>query len=457
MRIDEFKGVVTAEIENGVVQKGDWGGFSGPIFTDSGGGIVFNLYTNPQEDVSVGIRHIPMSVPIMATSGFVPEGAHQVSAAVQDRLHVQQSARLRPAAEDAGAARKKHWRSRASVGRRLEMAGMDAPCGLNLAMLLAASWRRFAAAACAVPERTGPARQACAAYSGLPEGSGATAGMVFIPGGTFAMGSDRQQPEERFTHIVRVDGFWIDRHEVTNAQFRTLRRRDRLRDARRARARPQSARRSRRRSERPRLGRLSSSPAKLGARHDASGGSTQRAPTGAQPEGPGSTIAGRENHPVVHVAYEDALAYARWLGRELPTEAQWEFAARGGRADEQDWMSAFDADGKPIANTWQGVFPVYNTAEDGYAGIAPVGCFKPNGYGLYDMIGNVWEWTSDWYRPGHSQGARRTIPWGPSLLRSAPRRRRGCRARSSRAARICARPTIARATGRRRGSRRRWT
>ena len=124
-----------------------------------------------------------------------------------------------------------------------------------------------------------------------------------------------------------------------------------------------------------------------------------------QPAGPGSSIAGKDNHPVVHVAYEDALAYARWRGRSLPTEAQWEFAARGGRDGEDDWSSAFDADGKPIANTWQGIFPVLNTKDDGYAGTAPVGCFKPNGYGLYDMIGNVWEWTSDWYRPGHSREA----------------------------------------------------
>ena len=133
-----------------------------------------------------------------------------------------------------------------------------------------------------------------------------------------------------------------------------------------------------------------------------------------QPEGPGSSIKGRENHPVVHVSYEDALAYARWLGHDLPTEAQWEYAARGGQYSGEDWSQAYDKDGKPIANTWQGIFPVYNTEEDGYAGTAPVGCFLPNGYSLFDMIGNVWEWTSDWYVPEHSRDPAAN-PIGPSL------------------------------------------
>jgi sulfatase modifying factor 1 len=121
------------------------------------------------------------------------------------------------------------------------------------------------------------------------------------------------------------------------------------------------------------------------------------------------------------IAYEDALAYARWHGRDLPTEAQWEFAARGGRDGEDDWSSAFDAAGKPIANTWQGLFPVLNTNDDGYAGTAPVGCFAANGYGLHDMIGNVWEWTSDWYSPSHPR-LPAANPTGPELasIRTPP-------------------------------------
>jgi sulfatase modifying factor 1 len=254
----------------------------------------------------------------------------------------------------------------------------------------------------------------CAAYSGLPPEDNDTAGMVFIGGGTFRMGSERHQPEERFTHIVHVDGFWIDRHEVTNAQFRefvaatgylTLAERG---------VDPESH---------PGMPKELLAPGSVvfvkptdvtdGGRitqwFQYMAGANWHAPTG-----PGSSIAGKDNHPVVHIAYEDALAYAHWRGRELPTEAQWEFAARGGRDGEDDWSSAFGPDGKPIANTWQGIFPVYNANEDGYGGTAPVGCFKPNGYRLYDMIGNVREWTSDWYRPGHPR-EEGVNPHGPDL------------------------------------------
>jgi formylglycine-generating enzyme len=240
----------------------------------------------------------------------------------------------------------------------------------------------------------------CAAYSGLPPGSHDTAGMTFIEAGTFTMGSDRQQPEERFTHVARVDGFWIDRHEVTNAQFKqfvdatgyaTLA--ERGLDAKANPGVPKELLAP--------GSMVFAQPSDVRGREISQWWQYVSGANWKQPNGHGSSIAGKENHPVVHVAYEDALAYAVWRGRSLPTEAQWEFAARGGRDGEDDWSSAFDADGKPIANTWQGIFPLYNTNEDGYAATAPVGCFQPNGYGLYDMIGNVWEWTSDWYRAGH--------------------------------------------------------
>jgi sulfatase modifying factor 1 len=254
----------------------------------------------------------------------------------------------------------------------------------------------------------------CDAYSGLPAEEGETAGMAFIPGGTFIMGSERHQPEERFTHVARVDGFWIDRHEVTNAQFKqfvdatgyaTLA--ERGLDPKANPGLPQ---------ELLAPGSIVfAQPSNVRGRDIPQWWQYVSGANWRQPAGPGSSIAGKENHPVVHVVYEDSLAYAHWRGRSLPTEAQWEFAARGGRDGEDDWSSAFDADGKPIANTWQGVFPVLNTQDDGYAGTAPVGCFKPNGYGLYDMIGNVWELTSDWYRAGHSREAVAN-PTGPELV-----------------------------------------
>ena len=254
----------------------------------------------------------------------------------------------------------------------------------------------------------------CAAYSGLPAGDDETAGMVFIPSGTFRMGSERHQPEERFTHVVRVDGFWIDRHEVTNAQFKQFI------DATGYRT---LAERGLDAKDHPGLSKELLAPGSVvfikptaltrGGRITEwwryVPGVDWRHPNGAE-----SSLVGRDNYPVVHIAYEDALAYAGWHGRQLPTEAQWEFAARGGRDGEDDWPSAFDLDGKAIANTWQGLFPVFNSSDDGHEEAAPVGCYKANGYGLYDMIGNVWEWTGDWYRGGHSREAA-VNPTGPDL------------------------------------------
>ncbi len=256
----------------------------------------------------------------------------------------------------------------------------------------------------------------CAADSPLPgDDAGGHDGMVFISAGAFTMGADGQRPEERWAHRVRVDGFWIDRHEVTNAQFAAFVA---------ATGYVTLAERGLDPATHPGL------PAELLAPGsivfipptDLSGGDITQwwqyvgGADWRHPEGPGSAIAGRENHPVVHVAYEDALAYARWRGRVLPTEAQWEHAARGG-LDGQDyaWGSDYQPGGRLKANSWQGIFPVMNTGEDGYVGAAPVGCFDANGYGLHDMIGNVWEWTSDWYREGHA-AEEAVNPTGPNLL-----------------------------------------
>jgi formylglycine-generating enzyme len=269
----------------------------------------------------------------------------------------------------------------------------------------------------AVTEPPRAALGSCASYGGIPEGEGATAGMTFIAGGSFHMGSESHQPEERFIHPVRVDGFWIDRHEVTNAQFaqfvaatKYVTLAERGLDA----------------GANPDLPPELRAPGSVlfvdpGQGKPGQSGGWWKYVAGAnwrRPAGPGSSLTGMDNFPVVHIAYQDALAYARWRGHELPTEAQWEYAARGGRDGEDDSSSAFDAEGRPIANTWQGAFPYLNTNDDGYARTAPVGCFEANGYGLYDMVGNVWELSQDWYRPAH---ARETAvnPTGPESSRVA--------------------------------------
>jgi sulfatase modifying factor 1 len=257
----------------------------------------------------------------------------------------------------------------------------------------------------------------CTDASGLTdEGDGATAGMVFVPAGSYSMGADDQRPEERWTHRVEVGGFWIDRNEVTNAEFAKFVA---------ATGYVTLAERGLDPNTHPGM------PAELLVPGsvvfvpptDVSRGGDltqwwQYVP-GANwrhPEGPDSSIEGKANYPVVHVAYGDALAYARWRGHELPTEGQWEYAARGGLDGEAyAWGSELTPGGKAKANSWQGIFPVINTDDDGYDGIAPVGCFDPNGYGLEDMIGNVWEWTSDWYREGHPREAA-TNPAGPGLF-----------------------------------------
>jgi formylglycine-generating enzyme len=135
-----------------------------------------------------------------------------------------------------------------------------------------------------------------------------------------------------------------------------------------------------------------------------------------RPYGPRSSISGLDDHPVVHVAYCDAEAYAKWAGKELPTEAEWEFAARGGLdGAEFAWGDQFMPGGKPMANTWHGAFPLQNLAIDGYQRTSPVMAFPPNGYGLYDMIGNVWEWTTDWWSARHQPDAAKAccVPENP--------------------------------------------
>jgi formylglycine-generating enzyme required for sulfatase activity len=223
-------------------------------------------------------------------------------------------------------------------------------------------------------------------------------GMVWIPGATFTMGSDHHYPEEAPARPVTVSGFWIDPRPVTNREFgRFVRKTGYVTVPERA---PDPADYP---GARPEM-LTPFSAVFIAPRHPVSLADPHNwwtAVPGADwrhPQGPGSSIRSRPDHPVVHIAWADAVAYASWAGKVIPTEAEWELAARGGlNGAEYAWGDELTPDGHWMANTWQGQFPVRNTGEDGYEGTSPVGAYPANGYGLYDMIGNVWEWTSDWY------------------------------------------------------------
>jgi formylglycine-generating enzyme required for sulfatase activity len=230
--------------------------------------------------------------------------------------------------------------------------------------------------------------------------------MVPISGGTFCMGSDRHYPEEAPAHLATIDRFWIDRTPVTNREFlRFVNATGYVTVAERA---PDPRNYPGALPQMLRAGSLVFTP----PRHEVDlndWGEWWQLRFGAnwrRPYGPRSSFAGLHNHPVVHVAYHDAVAYAEWAGKDLPTEAEWEFAARGGLdGAEFAWGGELTPGGRHMANTWQGNFPRENLRADGYERTSPVTAFPPNGYGVLDMIGNVWEWTSDWYLPAHKADA----------------------------------------------------
>jgi formylglycine-generating enzyme len=230
--------------------------------------------------------------------------------------------------------------------------------------------------------------------------------MIWIPGGTFRMGSEKHYAEEAPVHSAGINGFWIERTPVTNRQFKEF-----------VRATGHVTFAEIVPDPKDYPGAL---PQMLYA------GSLVFTPPGRpvdlknwsewwvflkgadwrHPYGPKSNINAMDNHPVVHVSFSDALAYASWAGKALPTEAEWEFAARGGLdGAEFAWGDEFTPGGRHRANTWQGNFPHENRCEDGFDRTSPVTAFPPNGYGVYDMIGNVWEWTTDWYSQKHEADA----------------------------------------------------
>lgn len=222
--------------------------------------------------------------------------------------------------------------------------------------------------------------------------------MVIIPGGKFLMGSEDFYPEEKPVHEVMVDSFLMDKYTVTNAQYKKFT---------------------------DETGYVTIAERPLNP-DDYPGAPAENLVPGSMlfqkregpvdlsnyvnwwawvpgtdwkhPKGPDTSTEGIEDHPVVHIAYEDALTYANWAGKELPSEAEWEFAARGGLSGKKFiWGNDDEQLTNPRANTWQGEFPWENLLIDKYEGTSPVGSFEPNGFGLFDMAGNVWEWTSDWY------------------------------------------------------------
>ncbi len=257
------------------------------------------------------------------------------------------------------------------------------------------------------------------------EDTGRRKGMVWIPGGVAVMGNDAGPPDEMPPHPIAIDGFWMDATEVTNRQFKDFvddtgyvtlpERKPELRSIQKGAGLDDIAILE----EFDQPGSICS--LQLNSRDDIDpekgAYSWWQYTLGANwkhPEGPDSNIDDRMDHPVVHVSWLDAKAYCDWAGKTLPTEAQWEYAIRGGRDGEfYPWGNNRNPDGKWLHNIWQGTFPIEDTAEDGFARTSPVGSFPPNDYGLFDMSGNVWEWCADYYQPEYFEVSPFHNPPGP--------------------------------------------
>lgn len=259
---------------------------------------------------------------------------------------------------------------------------------------------------CKMPGRTALATETIA---GSKEGK-----MVLIKGGTYAMGSN-EFSDSKPVHQVKVNDFYMDEHEVTNAQFAQFVKQTGYKTVAERELDPADFPNVPKEKLLPGSAVFIPPAGKVGLDDYMQWWKYVVGADWQHPEGPGSSIKGREEHPVVQVCYEDALAYATWAGKRLPTEAEWEYAARAGKNNNSYyWGSDLKPNGKWVANIYQGNFPDKNTKEDGYAATAPVKSFPANAYNLFDMDGNVWEWCNDLYRPDYYAQQQTDNPKGPS-------------------------------------------
>lgn len=270
-------------------------------------------------------------------------------------------------------------------------------------------------------EQTVPDAESAAAarINSAPAPGPAPEGMVWVPGGTFWMGCENcEMPDALPVHLVEVDGFWMDRTPITNAQFAQFVKATGYVTIAERKPKPEDYPGAPIESLVPGSAVFTPPVQDVPLNDHLQWWRYVPGASWRHPEGPDSTTTGREDHPAVHIAWDDAVAYSRWAGKQLPTEAEYEFAARGG-LDRQPyaWGRELKPGGKWATNVWQGSFPSQNSNEDGHLTTSPVTAFQSNGYGLYDMGGNVWQWCADWYRPDYFAkiaGTTTRNPQGPA-------------------------------------------